>query len=120
MELDISVIAQADLNGSETRRLALHEELCELLGSRNVYFQPPGNQHEVMQYPCFRYSLSKIKQTFANNKMYNYNRAYTIMYITTYPDTGMIDKVLKHFSMVVFDRTYVADQLNHYVFSIYY
>ena len=23
------------------RRLKLHEELCDILGSRNVYFQPP-------------------------------------------------------------------------------
>ena len=36
------------------RRLQLHEELCSVLGSRNVYFQPP--ETIKLTYPCIIYS----------------------------------------------------------------
>lgn len=35
-------------------RLNLHEEFATLLGSNNVYFQPP--ESVKLNYPCIKYS----------------------------------------------------------------
>ena len=50
------------------QRLDLQTELEELLGSRNVYFQPPESLR--MNYPCIRYTRSSGETTFADNKPY--------------------------------------------------
>ena len=50
-------------------RLELHEALCKVLGSRNVYFQPP--EDIKMNYPAIEYSRASIDNTFANNDVYN-------------------------------------------------
>ena len=49
-------------------RLDLHEELCELLGSRHVYFQPPESIKLI--YPCIVYSMSGVLKLNANNRLY--------------------------------------------------
>ena len=46
------------------RRLELHEALCEVLGSRNVYFQPPDNV--TMRYPCFVFIFYHTKWEIFN------------------------------------------------------
>ena len=46
-------------------RLALHELLCEKLGSRNVYFQPP--ESIKMKYPAIVYSRNRIENTSAED-----------------------------------------------------
>ena len=40
-------------------RLDLHECLCKILNSNNVYFQPPENVR--MNYPAIVYSLGTVK-----------------------------------------------------------
>ena len=99
-------------------RLELHEELCTLLGSRNAYFQPPANIR--MKYPAIRYKLSDIDKLSANNKAYRLVNGYEVTYIDENPDSDMSQKILEHFPMCSFDRWYAADNLNHWVFTIYY
>ena len=60
-------------------RLALHELLCELLGSRNVYFQPP--ESVKMKYPAIVYSRNRIENTSADNVVYKQDVSYTITVI---------------------------------------
>ena len=99
-------------------RLKLHEELCELLGSRNVYFQPP--ESVKMQYPCIRYSISGMPKLNANNKVYlKTSNTYTITVIDRDPDNDISNRILTHFSMVRFDRAYIADNLNHYILNYF-
>lgn len=99
-------------------RLKLHEELCELLGSRNVYFQPPASV--MMRYDAIRYSLAEPDLKRANDTAYLKTNQYDGVVITYDPDTTIPDAMLEHFEMCSLGKPYVADNLNHYPFTIYY
>ena len=99
-------------------RLNLHEELCRLLGSRSVYFQPPSSV--LMNYPCIKYSLSGIDSKPANDAKYNSINRYELIIIDHNSDSDIHVRILNHFQMCRFDRAYVADNLNHFVLTLYY
>lgn len=99
-------------------RLKLHEELCEILGTKNVYFQPPASVKMI--YPCIRYSLSSVDSIYANDKNYKNTKRYEIIVIDRDPDSDIYEKILNHFEMCGFDRPYVSDNLNHWVLTLYY
>lgn len=99
-------------------RLELHEELCEILGSRNVYFQPPKSV--IMKYDAIRYKLSDKALKKANDKLYQFTNQYEGVVITLDPDSTIPDAILSHFEMCSFGRPYTADNLNHYPFTLYY
>lgn len=96
----------------------LQDELKELLGSDNVYFQPPDNLR--LKYPCFIVTLGSGSQSMADNKTYLYTDRFNITYISYDPDDDMRKNVIHHFSMCRFDRHFVNDTLQHYVFDLYY
>lgn len=97
-------------------RLELHETLCEILGSRNVYNQPPSSSK--MKYPCIRYSINKIEGIHANNSIYKLSNAYEVILIDTNIESEFVEKLMK-LPMCKFDRFYLADGLYHWVFTIY-
>lgn len=99
-------------------RIDLHNKLVDILGSLNVYFQPPATIK--MKYPAIVYSLDNIQTRFANNLTYKQKRRYTITYITTDPDSELIDSFLTELFSVSFDRVYTSDNLYHYVYTVYY
>ena len=99
-------------------RLNLHEELCALLSSRNVYYQPPESLKMV--YPCVRYSLGGIDSKRADDGIYNSRNRYELIVIDQNPDSDIPNKILNHFQMCRFDRKYVSNNLNHYVITLYY
>ena len=99
-------------------RLELHEELCEALGTRNVYFNPP--ESVKMQYDAIRYELGGKDLKRADNKIYRTTNMYEGVAITKRPDSNIPDKLLARFEMISFGRPYVADSLYHYPFTIYY
>lgn len=101
----------------EKRRLELHEKLCEILGSRNVYFQPPSSKK--MNYPAIVYTLSNIRKTSADNISYVQRPAYELTLIDRDPDNDVVEK-LASLPNCRFDRPFVSDNLNHYVFTLYY
>lgn len=99
------------------RRLELHELLETILGSSNVYFQPPTGFQMV--YDCIVYSRSHIDSTFANNQPYLLNDRYQITVIYRNPDSDLPKKVAR-LPMCVHDRHFTADNLNHDVFILYF
>ena len=99
-------------------RLQLHEELCSILGSRNVYFQPPETLK--MDYPCIRYFRSGVDQKHANDGGYISTNRYELTVIDYAPDSDIPDKILAHFPRCRFDRLYIADNLNHFVLTLYF
>lgn len=99
-------------------RLKLHEELCEILGSRNVYFQPP--ESVKMKYPCIRYSLSDIRQLKADDKQYRSTNGYDIVVIEIDPDSTIHSQIMAKYPMCTFISGYVADNLNHKKLKLYY
>lgn len=98
-------------------REELHEVLCSILGSRYVYFQPPESLK--LHYPCIVYSLSKINTTFANNSPYIRRKRYSVTVIDEDPDSTIPDKI-GALPMCTFDRPYASDNLNHYVYDLYF
>lgn len=98
-------------------RLELHEIFCEILGSRNAYFQPP--ESVKMSYPAIRYSRKDIKNRFANDQVYMQKDCYEVIVIDKDPDSEFVKKV-STFPMCSFDRHYVSDNLNHDVFTLYF
>lgn len=98
-------------------RLTLHEELVGVLGSRNVYFQPPENLK--MNYPCIVYERHGIDDTFADNDIYLQPYQYRIIVIDDDPDSEIVAKMAK-FRNAKFIRHFVSEKLNHDIFDIYY
>lgn len=102
----------------ENRRLELHEKLCELLGSRNVYFQPPESIR--MKYPAIRYNLTTGDTRYADNGVFIYKRRYEVTVIEKDPNIPWDEKMLGAFEYCSFERAYPAENLNHWQFSLYY
>ena len=102
---------------TENRRLQLHVILCEVLGTRNVYFQPPENLQ--MNYPAIVYSLDDIETTHANGGVYLCTKRYSVIIIDDDPDTEIVDK-MSALPLCRFERSYISDNLNHYIFEIYH
>ena len=98
-------------------RLELQSKFEDILGSRNVYFQPPSSVR--MQYPAIVYSRKNIEGRFANGKVYRKLPYYEAILIDKNPDSEFIDKILE-LPYCSFDRHYEADNLNHDVFTIFY
>ena len=109
---------------STERRLMLHNLLIDAyrraypkVEKPPIYFQPPSNTK--MTYPCIIYSRDSADTKFANNNVWRYTQRYQIMIIDQKTDTSLFDEI-KQFPMCLFERHYVADNLNHDVFTIYY
>lgn len=99
-------------------RLNLHEEFCTLLGTRNVYFDPPESVR--MSYDAIRYKLAGKDLKHANDGVYQITNQYDGVVISEDPDCEVPDIVLRHFKMCSFGRPYVADNLHHFPFTLYY
>lgn len=99
------------------KRLQLQSELERLLGSRNVYYQPPSQSQMV--YPCIKYELSDEKTGYSNNRKYLFRKKYQLTIIDKNPDSN-IPNIISEMSLCKFDRHYTADGLNHFVYNIYY
>lgn len=98
-------------------RLKLQNKLEELLGSRNVYYQPPESLK--MEYPAIRYSKSNIRSRHADNVKYSNFTSYEIIVLDKKPDNKVIEKILE-LPLSSFDRHYVSDNLNHDIITLYY
>ena len=86
-------------------------------GVEKVYFQPPESVKLV--YPCILYEYSRASHIYADNITYLFKKAYTVTVIDRDPDSEIPDK-LKDFPMCTYDRTYIGDNLYHFVFTIFY
>ena len=98
-------------------RVELQTLLEEVLGSRNVYFQPPSNVH--MKYPAIVYSRSRIANDHANDNVYKQSFSYDLTVIDSNPDSEIVIKISK-LPMCRHDRHFKSDNLNHDVFTIYF
>lgn len=96
-------------------RLELHEILCTMLGSRNVYFQPPASVK--MKYPCIVYEARAMDTRHADNYPYNLTDRYRVIAIDKDPDSILPRKI----AMLQGARAaqpYVNDNLHHWPFEL--
>lgn len=98
-------------------RLELQEMLEKLLGSRNVYYQPPASVK--MKYPAIVYSRRRIENSCADNSVYKQDASYEIVVIDENPDSELVTKV-SMLPKCSFDRHYTKDNLNHDVYTLYF
>lgn len=98
-------------------RLSLQTEFEKMLGSRNVYYQPPESLQ--MKYPAIRYSPSKIDVSYADDRIYKKENAYSICLIDEDPESEFIEKILA-IPHCRFNKHYASDNLNHFTFTLYY
>lgn len=98
-------------------RLELQAKLEAVLGTSNVYFQPPASL--TLSYPCIVYKRSGIKSLFGDNIPYFLAKEYTLTVIYKDPDSDLVDKVAQ-LPKCKLDRTFTNDNLYHAVFTINY
>lgn len=102
-------------------RLELHDILVgimtELDLDSHVYFQPPDGLQ--IQYPCIVYNLTDENPIFADDLKYRKYKVYEITVIDKNPDTEIPD-VISELEYCDFNRYFVNDNLNHYVYKIYF
>lgn len=104
-----------DQNLLKNRRLeldAIFKELCP-----NVYFEPPSTVR--MSYPAIRYRRANVDTLFADNLPYKLTSGFEVTLITRDPDEPLIEKIAS-LPMCRFNRPYVAENLHHFVYLIYY
>lgn len=98
-------------------RSNLNDILKEILGSNNVYFQPP--ESIKMNYPCIVYELSSVDTKYADNKPYSLTKRYSITVIDRNPDT-LIPSKIGLLPTCRFDRSFKNDNLYHFTYQLYY
>lgn len=98
-------------------RPELQAILESILGSRNVYFQPPPNLK--MQYPAIVYNRDGLTIRHANDKPYKHKKRYQVTVIDQNPDNVIVDKIAM-LPLCAYDRFFTAENLNHDVFTIFF
>lgn len=98
-------------------RLELQTKLEELLGSRNVYYQPPSSVK--MEYPAIVYSRTDFTYALANDEKYLIKKRYSIIVISKKPDDPVLDKLLA-LPFCSYGTQYKVDNLIHDTFDLYF
>lgn len=98
-------------------RQGLSDILHKIPGVNGVYYQAPASVE--MKYPCIRYELSGIPIRRGDNIPYLGCKRYTCTVIDENPDSTIPDAMF-NIPYCTFDLVYVADGLNHFVFTVYF
>lgn len=99
------------------QRLQLHQILVNLLGSRNVYFQPDENVK--LAYPCIIYQRNDEAVRRADNVRYFHEKRYLVTVIDPNPDSAIPDKV-GALPKASFVRFFAKGYLNHDIYNVYF
>ena len=98
-------------------RIDLLVELKKVLGSEEVYYSPPSR----LKYPCIKYSRQQPSVDRADNLEYRSMNCWMITIIDADPDSDIPNKLKERFKHYLsYDREYTADDLNHFVFTLYF
>ncbi len=98
-------------------RQDLQKRFESLLGSQNVYFQPP--ESIKIDYPAIIYGLEDIENTNADDGVYLFNKKYWVTLIDKNPDSLFVDMIAK-LPTCIFDRHFTNENLNNWRFSLYF
>ncbi len=101
----------------EERRYELQAILEDILGSEEVYFQPPENVS--MKYPAIVYKRDYAATQFADNSPYARTQRYAVTCIDKNPDSVIPIKIAA-LPMSTFSRFFTADNHNHDIYTLYY
>lgn len=104
-------------------RLELNSLLESVIGLGKAHYQPPASYK--LTYPCIVYERALDKDENADNITYMSKRKYTVTVIDRNPDTTYPDQIkqLRNTNknlQCALTKCYVADNLYHYSFDIYF
>jgi hypothetical protein len=95
----------------------LRNQFVAILGSQNVYFQPPASIK--LSYPCIIYKLDDMTGVHADNKRYLGTNKYLVTVIDRNPDSLIPGKIF-NMPYCAFEDYLVVDNLNHYIYTLHW
>lgn len=101
---------------TKDRRVKVSQMLHSVLGSNNVYFDPP--ESIKMKYPAIVYKRAKTNTISAGNNKYLFNDRYDVTFIRKDADNDIVDAILalpycEHMT------SFKASDLYHDAFTLY-
>lgn len=97
-------------------QLELQTVLAAIQGiDGRAYFQ----KETGLVYPCIRYARDDSAPFHADNLLYMFKKRYTVTVIDRDPGSAIPDQVEK-LPLTRFDRFYVVNGLNHFVFKLFF
>lgn len=99
-------------------RLKLQRELEELLGNKNVYFQPP--ESVKLRFPCIVYEYAVANTTYADDMPYHFSRPYRLTLITQDPESELVKELGLKYKTIRQVNHFVSENRYHDVFNLYY
>lgn len=100
------------------KRVDIQEKFKFLLGSNNVYYQPPANLK--MKYPAIVYSLDGLDvKRFDNTRLINKN-CFSVTHIYRNESENLVETMLKSFEYISFDNRSIVDGIYNDHFTIYW
>ena len=91
--------------------------LRELPGVTEAYFQKPGNLTLVP--PYIVYELDDEYLMRADNGVHAFWNRYTVTIVDRDPDSPVRDAV-RNLPLASFNRKFIAGQLHHFVYNLYF
>lgn len=99
-------------------RQELHNKLLEIMGTNNVFFQPPETLK--LTYPCIVYARNPKAIKRADDRAYTIVNSYSLTLIQKSPKDDYVDDLLIAFPMIEHDQHFVTENLNHDIFTLFY
>ncbi len=100
----------------EERRIKAWNIFVGILGSENVYFDPP--ESAKIEYPAIIFSREKIWKTEADNVGYLFNDRFEVKFIRKTESGDIVDKLLM-LPYCEHNRSYKASDMYHDAFTFY-
>lgn len=86
-------------------------------GVLRSYFQKPGQSG--LKYPCSVYNRDRSEVKFADNRKFFLKKRWTVTVMDRNPDSDIPDLV-EALPWSELDRTFIADGVNHWVFTLFF
>lgn len=103
--------------GQNRTRIDLHHKLEAVLGSKNVFFDPP--ESFKLKYPCIVYYLEGFADISADNTTYRRMRVYNMTYISPIAEDPIAEK-LADLRFCILNRPFTVSDLYHWAYTIRY
>lgn len=108
-------MSRARMDFKELLDSVAQDDSLEVKGT--VYGVVPPNTG--MTYPAIRYESALEEAFYADNVPYEVTDGYTVTVIESDPNKP-ISKLVRKLPMCAFNRSYVADNLHHTVYNIFF
>lgn len=93
-------------------------KLMDILGSENVYYQPP--ESVKLKYPCIIFTMDPTYTAKADNISYIKFNRYHVKHIYKSRKNELKDTLLDSFMMISHDNRMIADSMYNDDFTVYF